>query len=219
MARVLYRVDSALCSLGAPRSPLLLQARHVKRSFPLVCFEPISHLSPQSSAWKDSIASGPANKQSPCRRGTRLPLTRPDRFGGKTNPLPRSHCSGSLPNPAEEGEADTSGRHMSPRSRDGLLGCTGNAGRTARGNRRPREGLVQHAGSGTSMAEGRNWLFFAELDATRRPEGTRRSRPGRGPGPAGSEATPGELPALEWRGERPRGNRGASAVGIARGQG
>ena len=58
------------------------------------------------------------------------------------------------------------------------------------------------------MAEGRDWLFLAELDATRRPEGTRRSRPGRGPGPAGSEATPGELPALERRGERPRGNRG-----------
>lgn len=46
-------------------------------------------------------------------------------------------------------------------------------------------------GSGTSTAEGRNWLFFAELDATRRPEAIGRNGSGRGPGPAGPEETPG----------------------------
>lgn len=89
---------------------------------------------------------------------------------------------------------------MSPRSRDGLLGCTGDGRRTAPGNRRPREGLVQDAGNGTSGAEERNGLFFAELDAAHGPEGAQGSEPGRAPGPAGREATPGALLAPGRRG-------------------
>ena len=73
------------------------------------------------------------------------------------------------------------------------LGTPGNNA----GDSVPR-GLFQDAGSGTSTAEGRNWLF-AELDATRRPG---RNGPGRGPGPAGQEETRG--PGTE--GDRSRGN-------------
>lgn len=109
-----------------------------------------------------------------------------DRCGvGGANPP--EHCSGSLPNLAQEGEAGTSGRYMSPGSRFGLMGYTEDARQTMQGDSIPR-GLFQDAGSGTSTAAGRNWLFFAELDATRKPG---RNGPGRGPGPAGQEETRG----------------------------
>lgn len=42
---------------------------------------------------------------------------------------------------------------------------------------------------------GRKGLLFGEMDATQRSEGPQRSRPGKGPGPEGREATPGAFPA------------------------
>ena len=120
---MLYREDSSLGSLGAPSlSPPTQVSVH----------EPTAHLSPKSAACKGSVAPGPPKR--PCRRGTQN-QTRLDRCGvGGTNPpYPRAHCSGSLPNLAQEGEADTSGRHMSPGSRFGLMGCTGDARQTTQG--------------------------------------------------------------------------------------
>lgn len=191
---MLYRMDSALCSLGASLSLSSLTPGSVHRMiFPASLFRPTSLTSPKSAAQKGSLFPGPAHRRGRCRRCTQLYLSTPGPIPQAPTHLPVHFVLG-LYLTAEEGEVDTSGRHMSPRSRDSpsaALGSHEAPGRLPEGDDDwpPREGLYPDTGRGTSTGEGQG-SSLENLDAAQRPEGTQRSRLGEGPRPGRTRSDP-----------------------------